>query len=110
LLFVTGAELRGRWLWALPAVALLWANMHGSFLLGPAILALYAIGFVLRRDRPAAGSLAVTALACLAASFVNPYGWRLHEHIFEYLQNSYLMDRISEFRSFSFHSPRPPDW
>src|SRR5262249_46475079 len=36
---------------------------------------------------------------------VNPYGWRLHQHVVEYLRNSYLMDRISEFRSFSFHSP-----
>jgi hypothetical protein len=105
LLFVTGAELRGRWLWVLPAAALFWANMHGSFLLGPAILGLYALGCVLRRERESAGSLAATALACLAASFVNPYGWRLHAHIFEYLQNGYLMDRISEFRSFSFHSP-----
>jgi len=28
----------------------------------------------------------------------------LHDHIFTYLQNDYLMDHIAEFRSFSFHS------
>ena len=40
----------------------------------------------------------------LLATFINPYGWRLHEHVFTYLQNDYLMDHIAEFRSFSFHS------
>src|SRR5213594_685335 len=34
----------GRVLYLLPLVAVLWANLHGSFLLGPAILFIYAIG------------------------------------------------------------------
>src|SRR5262249_24761889 len=80
----------GRKIWVLPLVSLVWANMHASFLLGPLILLLYTPR---------------VALACLAATFINPYGWRLHQHVVEYLRNSYLMDRISEFRSFSFHSP-----
>src|ERR1041385_2187540 len=33
-----------RTLWTLPVVALIWANMHASFLLGPAILFIYAVG------------------------------------------------------------------
>jgi len=45
------------------------------------------------------------SLLCLLATFINPYGWDLHQHIFTYLQNAYLMDHISEFRSFSFHAP-----
>src|SRR5205807_2255392 len=36
--------------------------------------------------------------------FINPYGWRLHDHVLAYLQSDYLMDHIEEFRSFSFHS------
>src|SRR5207237_5797435 len=35
---------RSRGIWMLPVIAALWANMHGSFLLGPAILFIYALG------------------------------------------------------------------
>src|SRR5439155_1041853 len=87
------------------------------FLLGPAILFLYAIGECLAEAanfelpisnlQSAANGGARFAAACLAsllATLINPYGWRLHEHVIAYLQNDYLMDHISEFRSFSFHS------
>jgi len=89
LVFLACAEHK-RFLYALPVVACLWANMHGSFLLGPAIL--FAYGFF------------GPSLLALLATFINPYGWHLHEHIFTYLQTDYLMDHIAEFRSFSFHS------
>ena len=92
-----------RVLYALPFVAILWANLHGSFLLGPAILFIYAAGEWL--DRRSGKRFAAASLASLLATFINPYGWQLHDHVFSYLQNDYLMDHISEFRSFSFHSP-----
>jgi hypothetical protein len=37
------------------------------------------------------------------ATLVNPYGWRLHAHIYRYLSDRYLMNRISEFQSPDFH-------
>jgi len=46
-----------------------------------------------------------TAFACLAASLVNPYGWRLHVHLFEYLRDPYASQHISEFLTLSFHHP-----
>ncbi|MBI2822103.1 MAG: hypothetical protein HYX74_07740 [Acidobacteria bacterium] len=111
LLFLSVAEHErrspGRALYGLPLLACLWANLHGSFLLGPAILFLYAMGEWLegRRRRNAGPRFAAACLASLLATWINPYGWRLHEHVVTYLQNDYLMDHISEFRSFSFHSP-----
>jgi len=48
---------------------------------------------------------AAVCLASLAATFVNPYGWNLHRHVIAYLQNTYLMDHIAEFRSLNFHAP-----
>jgi len=93
-----------RAIYALPIVACLWANMHGSFLLGPAILLIYAIGNWFAKSS-SSRPFSLVALLSLLATFINPYGWRLHDHIFSYLQNQYLMDHISEFRSFSFHSP-----
>jgi hypothetical protein len=37
------------------------------------------------------------------ATFVNPFGWRLHFHIYQYLNDRYLMNRIAEFHSPDFH-------
>jgi hypothetical protein len=89
-------------LYGLPVLACLWANVHGSFLLGPAILLIYAAA---QWKEPQGNRFGLAALMSLLATFINPYGWHLHEHVFSYLQNNYLMDRIAEFRSFSFHAP-----
>ena len=35
---------------------------------------------------------------------VNPYGWRLYEHVWRYLTDSELLARIGEFQSFDFHA------
>jgi hypothetical protein len=37
------------------------------------------------------------------ATFVNPFGWRLHAHVYSYLTDRYLMSRIFEFQSPNFH-------
>ena len=34
---------------------------------------------------------------------MNPYGWKLHVHIYRYLSNRFLMDHIDEFQSPNFH-------
>jgi hypothetical protein len=88
-------------------LAAIWANTHGSFLLGPAILLVYAIGewFSGTAQQKAGRRLALMSLTSLLATFINPYGWQLHEHIFDYLQNTYLMDHIAEYSSFNFHNP-----
>jgi hypothetical protein len=91
----------GRLLYAVPLIACLWANVHGSFLLAPGILFIYAIGAWLGKQESV--RFLAASLAALAATFVNPYGWRLHDHVFAYLNNDYLMDHIAEFRSYSFH-------
>ena len=51
------------------------------------------------RARAMAWAFVVSAVATL----VNPYGWRLHAHIYRYLGDRYLMNRIDEFRSPDFH-------
>jgi len=44
-----------------------------------------------------------TLLASALATIINPYDLRLHEHIYRYLSDPYLMNRIAEFRSPDFH-------
>jgi hypothetical protein len=103
-----------RWLAALPAITILWTNLHGGFFIGLLMLGAYTGGELCswlfeagRAQRTAAlkscGVYLATMLGCLAASFVNPYGYHLHEHILSYLRDPFIFDRITEFQSFDFH-------
>jgi hypothetical protein len=108
-----------RRLWILPLLMLVWVNVHGGFLTGFVLLGIFWLGAAwewgtTRADRiedvllrVSAGervrTLTVAGLVSLAASFVNPYGWKLHGHIYSYLTNRFLMDHIEEFQSPNFH-------
>lgn len=85
---------RRRYTWLVP-LAVAWANLHGSFILLPALLICYSF-----RDR----RCGVWAIATAAATLLNPYGWRVHAHIWSYLRNNELLDRVAEFQTFNFHT------
>jgi len=100
----------------LPLATVLWTNLHGGFVAGILLVGLYGAGELLRvalapdpaLRRPAARRAAAwcgVALACLAASLANPYGWRLDVHLFQYLRDPYASQHISEFLTLSFHHP-----
>jgi len=120
---------RDRSLWLLPVLMMIWANVHGGFLLGFVLLGIFWLsalwilitpigswiignvryGFDLESIavRLAAGKrlrrLTWIGVASVLASLVNPYGWRLYLHIYSYLTDSFLMDHIDEFQSPNFH-------
>ncbi len=110
---------RGRRLWLLPLLMLAWVNVHGGFLVGFVLLAIYWFGAVwqwlgLTSDRfedvlqkiragQRIGALSLTGVLSAAATLVNPYGFKLHIHIYRYLSNRFLMDHIDEFQSPNFH-------
>lgn len=108
-----GAEpKKGRRLFFLPVLMLLWVNLHGGFLLGFALLVVYLVGGVIQyfscpEQRQAIGrwlkQLGLVSVLSLLASFVNPYGYKLHLHIYRYLSDRFLMNHVSEFRSPDFH-------
>lgn len=96
----------------LPVLLVLWVNLHGGFVMGFLLLAIYllaGIGVYLThresRDetRRWLNRLGGCAALSAAASFINPYGYHLHVHIWRYLSDRFLMDRISEFLSPDFH-------
>jgi hypothetical protein len=71
------ARTRPRVALAIPLLMVLWANLHGAFIIGIGLLAVEVVAAVLRRDRPGAVRyLAVTA-AGVAALLVNPWGVRV---------------------------------
>jgi len=86
-----------RWLCVILPAQMLWANLHGGWVLGIALAAVFAIGEGIAHLRarwlrgghertPAARDVALLAAlapACLLATLVNPYGARLLRFPFE---------------------------
>jgi hypothetical protein len=99
-------------LFCLPVLMLLWVNLHGGFVFGFALLAAFLIGgvvqyFMYREQRAVIGGwlkrLGLISVFSLLASFINPYGYNLHVHIYQYLSDRFLMNHVSEFLSPDFH-------
>lgn len=101
-------------LFALPAAMALWANLHGGYLLGIALLGGYAAGDSLDllsgrsadpvRVKANARLLVVLAVACLGAAAVNPNGWHLWKYPFGTLGSAFMQENIAEWLSPDFHS------
>ena len=100
-------------LW-LPMLILLWVNLHGSFVVGFVLLGIYVLAALMgamfgpadddrRTALLRARKLVIAGLACLVLTFANPYGYKLHIHIYRYLTDRFLMDHIDEFLSPNFH-------
>lgn len=98
----------------LPMITLVWVNVHGGFLVGLALMGFFFVAAIpqatVGRNRELRASgvrrmkvLAVATAVCGIATFANPYGYRLHEHIYRYLTDRFLMDHIDEFLSPNFH-------
>jgi len=102
-------------LWSLPVLMVVWVNVHGGFLLGFALLGIFWLSslwtWLKSRRGPAEDSAArrrvrdllAVGVAAALASLINPYGWRLHAHIYAYLSDRFLMEHIDEFQSPNFH-------
>ena len=104
-------------LFYLPALMLLWVNLHGGFILGLLLLGIYlggnAVGSLFSKDgerksaREKCRKLAVAAAACLLVSLLNPRGYSILLFPFRMVSNKFLMDNVIEFLPPSFHDPLP---
>jgi hypothetical protein len=89
----------------LPGLMVLWVNLHGAFLAGLLILGAYAAGAW--RDRPKCRVLVAVLILCAVASLLNPSGYRLHIHNFEFLQSKFLTGWLGEYQSANFQALGP---
>lgn len=97
------------WLWALIPVTALWTNLHGGFIIFLACLAVLVGACVIEAMFGTARGHQIrryTALlvGCAFASLVNPYGVRLHVHIWEYLGADWIRNLVQEFQAPTFRS------
>ncbi|MBI3666412.1 MAG: hypothetical protein HY236_09355 [Acidobacteria bacterium] len=97
------------WVWGLAALATLWANLHGGFVILPAVLLCYCLesGIEARRskgnrDWQEVRRRGLFLLVATASTFVNPYTYRLHLHIWRYLRSDFIRNRVPEFAAPSF--------
>ncbi len=96
--------------WLLPLMAL-WANLHGGFVLGLALVAPFAVDAVWNADARMRKSLtlrwAAFAVVALAASCVTPYGWNSLLASRKILELGEALPLIMEWRPADFSGVGP---
>ncbi len=104
-----------RVLWFLPAIMVFWVNVHGSYIIGLVLIALYLMAGLVKKDigriqpepwsKQQLGNLA----CCLAVSFLvtllNPNTYRIIIYPFYTIGNSNIINKINEWASPDFHEP-----
>lgn len=114
-------EENGRWKWMCPILMLIWANLHGAFITGFAILVICMIArcwdilfiehkvgqpfvYTLWKDQTTRGYVIIGIVSFLA-TLLNPSGWHLWRTVFGFLQNRYLVSHTAEYLPPDFHHP-----
>ena len=113
LLLLALARRRRAWLFPIPVLFVLWANLHGSFPLGLAILLLEVVAVGLRRgigrvtvSKPLPlVPIVATLVASGAATLVNPFGVGVYSSALGITFNQEVRRLIQEWQSPDFHDP-----
>ncbi|MCA9935483.1 MAG: hypothetical protein KC415_16220, partial [Anaerolineales bacterium] len=115
---VRAGELTPRWLWLLPPLTALWANLHSGYLLGVVLLAIYTVAFSIEQLAVSKKLFSIqhsaftihyslfiiiTILSFLAAA-LNPNGVKLWLYPFETLTSPAMQVFIQEWHSPDFHA------
>lgn len=97
LLLLTDRRAHPGRLWAIPLIVLVWANIHGSFFLGPLVLGL---AWLEDRADGVAGTnrLLVIALVSVAAACVTPFGPLVWAYAVGLSTNPEVTKRITEWQ------------
>jgi len=80
----------------LPLIFFLWSNLHGQFLFGLCVVAIYFIVDSIKHKK-INQHFFVIVLASLLVTFVNPWGYRLHLDILSYIGNP-LLQGVTEWQ------------
>ncbi len=87
---------RNGWTWLVPVVAVVWANIHGSFVLAP-ILATFALGDdLVSRRSPRRSALVV--VATIAATAADPFGLTVWSYVVDVSTNDTIRNTVAEWR------------
>jgi hypothetical protein len=92
---------------------LVWANLHGGFVYGWILIALYLGGslaeLIWGTDRAVWGErvryYGTMLISSVVATLLNPHGLELHQHLLGFFGKPFLRDNTAEFASPNFHEP-----
>ncbi len=102
---------------ALPVLYLFWINLHGSWLIGLALLFLFTLTGLMRLDQSCLQHqsfsprqtrlLAISGAALVPALLCNPWGWQLVTYPFNFAFKQTLnVASVQEWQSLDLHSMR----
>jgi hypothetical protein len=100
---------------ALPPLFVLWANLHIQFIYGLAALGLFLVEILVsqlpslslyphHRSNISAGRVSLLLLACLVATLITPYHFRLYATILEYIGQTGAFQVVMELLPLSFRA------
>ncbi|MCA9067928.1 MAG: hypothetical protein KDA84_03345, partial [Planctomycetaceae bacterium] len=80
---------KNRWGWVLPPLMSLWVNLHGGFLAGLGVQAVFLVASAFGLRQPIGWQrlqlFAGVFLCSSLATLLNPWGWGLHEMLWHHL-------------------------
>lgn len=98
--------------WMFPALMLFWGNIHAEFVAGFLTLLACIAGWLWESifarqslNLQTGRNLLLITLTSFLATLINPAGLKTWETILDYVNNSYLMSRITETRPPDFTQP-----
>lgn len=102
-----------RLLWLFPPLMLVWANLHGGFAVGLALLTLSVAGEWLNRRLASESNssndslkpLAVITAISFPVTLINPHGFHLLSYPLNFLTPNHFTNLIAESASPNFHTP-----
>jgi len=100
--------------WILVPLMALWANMHGAFVLGMGLVVLVTGTELLKALLGAGGAISRRQIAylslmmplLLAASLLNPQGWRVYSHVWDVQTDPVSQKLVIEWQSPSLRNPQ----
>jgi len=101
------------YLYLLPLLMVLWVNLHGGFIAGFMLLAVYITGNLLKAIFVKEGRyetshrtkiLLIFLSLCVLAALLNPQGYKILLFPFELTANKFIMDNVNEWLSPNFHT------
>lgn len=93
----------------LAAIAILWANIHGSFVLAPVLAGMYCVGIFVDSKCAGVSSIlsssrgallfAAVATGAVACAMVNPFGWESLRFVAQFSTSNYVQESVPEWSS-----------
>jgi hypothetical protein len=99
---LAGRDAKPGRLWLIPAVVILWSNVHGSFAVGPLLAGLACLDDVARRSKVAPRTLLVTGLS-VVATLLNPFGPRVWSYAVGISTNPLISRLVTEWQPPTVH-------